>query len=369
MTLQTYLINSINNGASNDTITYDGVTIPVNYLQIYAQYTDLVRVQDQTAARTFSIDPTVTALGQYTNADYIAISNMLANKQQAYFDAYFPILAQITAATITTNAQIDTALAAFVSAYTPTAGVTNIYSTMQSLQSSITAMASNVSSLSTAMTALPPIPTAVSQLPNDAHYATATDVATAVSNLVNGAGPAVDTLGEIAALLASDESAAAALATLVASKADASAMTTALALKANTSAIPSVARTVSALTGALVSANNAANGTQAHATKAASIRATVGLSSTVNVVSATAAASQVIAEVCATNSVTPTDWVYAGEAKLAQTVSLAIALGLVQADNRQINFDVPAGYYYRLRNVGTGTHAETFIGGQMTVYG
>lgn len=127
-------------------------------------------------------------------------------------------------------------------------------------------------------------------------------------------------------------------------------------------------RTSSAYTASLVT-SDVAGGSQVHATKDASVRAGVSCSTTVNISTGAAATSGVIAEICPTNSNTPGDWVEAGRFEANQTVSLAIALGMVQTNKGQICFDVPAGYHHRLRKFGTGTHTEAFVSGQKTIYG
>lgn len=128
-------------------------------------------------------------------------------------------------------------------------------------------------------------------------------------------------------------------------------------------------RTTSAISPYTLVTSTSAGGTQVNATKDSTVRHTVSLSSTVNVITATAATSQVVAETCPTNSITAGNWVYVADVKLSQTVSLAVALGLAQTDDRQLCFDVPGGSFYRLRSIGAGTHTETWVGGQQTIYG
>lgn len=72
-------------------------------------------------------------------------------------------------------------------------------------------------------------------------YQTASDVSAAIQAVVGAAPAALDTLQEIAAQLASDESAVSALTTTVSSKASTTYVDTQLALKADSSALATVA--------------------------------------------------------------------------------------------------------------------------------
>jgi phage I-like protein len=76
------------------------------------------------------------------------------------------------------------------------------------------------------LTGKPTIPTAVSALTNDSGYQTSAQVASAIQAVVGAAPAALDTLAEIAAQLASDESAVAALTTVVSGKANTSSLAT-----------------------------------------------------------------------------------------------------------------------------------------------
>jgi len=103
---------------------------------------------------------------------------------------------------------------------------------------------------------IPTVPTAVSSFTNDSGYQTSAQVNTAIQAVVGAAPAALDTLAEIAAQLAADESAAAALTTVVSGKANSATtlsgygitdaytkteVNTSLALKANTSSLATVA--------------------------------------------------------------------------------------------------------------------------------
>ena len=76
------------------------------------------------------------------------------------------------------------------------------------------------------LTGKPTIPTAVSALTNDSGYQTSAQVTSAIQAVVGAAPAALDTLAEIAAQLASDESAVAALTTVVSGKVNTSSLAT-----------------------------------------------------------------------------------------------------------------------------------------------
>lgn len=79
--------------------------------------------------------------------------------------------------------------------------------------------------------------------------------------------------------------------------------------------------------------------------------------------------SVVILKICATNNVTEGSWTSVGTFESDQTITLAIALQSIQIVKGQLCADVPAGWYCKLVNSGTGTHSEAFISGQQTIYG
>ena len=87
----------------------------------------------------------------------------------------------------------------------------------------------------------PIIPSKTSDLTNDSQFQRLSDVTTAIENVVGAAPAALDTLVEIATQLANDESAAAALVTVVSTKASSADVNTALELKANSSSLATVA--------------------------------------------------------------------------------------------------------------------------------
>lgn len=133
----------------------------------------------------------------------------------------------------------------------------------------------------------------------------------------------------------------------------------------NKPTIPSVVRTTSSLTLSLV--GTGATGTQISATKDSTVRCTVTTSATATI--AGAATSSVALKICATNSATEGDWTTVVTSETAQSYSLAIALQGVTSGKGQLNADVPAGWYVKLVNSGSGTHSETYLTGQKTIFG
>lgn len=129
--------------------------------------------------------------------------------------------------------------------------------------------------------------------------------------------------------------------------------------------LPSVARAISGLTLSLV--GTGATGTQVSTTKPSSIRVTVSTSATASI--SGSAVSTVTLKSCATNSATETDWVTEAVSETSQSYSLAIALSGVTGMKEQLTADIPAAYYVKLVNTGSGTHSETFIAGRQTIYG
>lgn len=137
----------------------------------------------------------------------------------------------------------------------------------------------------------------------------------------------------------------------------------ALSGKASSSSVNRVTSTLSAS----LTTGTGATGTQIHATKDSTVRATCSVSTTATI--GGASTSLVIAEICDTNSSTPGDWIEVARIENDQTITLAIALQSIQTTKGQINFDLPGGWYYKLRNSGTGTHTEAYVSGQKTIYG
>lgn len=100
------------------------------------------------------------------------------------------------------------------------------------------------------LTGKPTIPTLVSQLTNDSSFATETYVNTAVSNLVDSAPGALNTLNELAAALGDDASFASTMATLLSNKVDSSSLSDVATSGSYTdlSDTPSIPSTLSDLT-------------------------------------------------------------------------------------------------------------------------
>lgn len=134
-----------------------------------------------------------------------------------------------------------------------------------------------------------------------------------------------------------------------------------------TPSLPSTTRTTSIITPSLV--GTGATGTQVSATKDSSVRASVSTSTTVNIASGAGGTSSVALKICSTNNATEASWTTVATLENDQTISLALALGSVQVIKGQLVTDVPAGWFYKLVNSGTGTHTEVAISGQETIYG
>lgn len=130
-------------------------------------------------------------------------------------------------------------------------------------------------------------------------------------------------------------------------------------------AVGDVPTAISILTLSLV--GSGATGTQISSTKRSSVRTTVSTSATANI--AGSASSTVSLKICSTNNSTEANWTTVGTANTNAAYSLAIAIQGVNGAQSQICADVPAGWYCKLVNTGTGTHSEGFIAGQQTIYG
>lgn len=123
-------------------------------------------------------------------------------------------------------------------------------------------------------------------------------------------------------------------------------------------------RTQSALTLSMV--GTGATGTQIDATHDALINVTVSTSATATI--AGAATSTVALKICATNNATEASWTTVQTSETSQSYSLAIALQGVTGGKGCLTSLVPAGWYAKLVNTGSGTHTETFISGQKTIF-
>lgn len=133
----------------------------------------------------------------------------------------------------------------------------------------------------------------------------------------------------------------------------------------NKPSIPSVTRTTSTLSLSLV--GSGATGTQISSTKDSSVKLNVSTSTTSSI--GGPATSLVALKICSTNNATEGSWTTVATLENDQTITLAIALNSIQVMKGQILADVPAGWYVKLVNSGTGTHAEAFLNGQQTIYG
>lgn len=95
--------------------------------------------------------------------------------------------------------------------------------------------------------------------------------------------------------------------------------------------------------------------------------ATVYYSSTITTTASLAGGQQgtIVLEIAPTNSATSSNWIEIGRCTNGQTVSLAIALTVVQTGGCEVSGYVPSGYYEKLRSISTtGTPTFTFNSGQ-----
>lgn len=133
----------------------------------------------------------------------------------------------------------------------------------------------------------------------------------------------------------------------------------------NQPTIPSVARTTSVLSLSLV--GSGATGTQISSTKDSTIRLSCSTSTTSTI--GGPSTSIVLLKICATNNASEGSWSSVAILENDQTITLAIALQSIQVLKGQLCSDLPAGWFAKLVNSGTGTHTEAFISGQQTIYG
>lgn len=129
--------------------------------------------------------------------------------------------------------------------------------------------------------------------------------------------------------------------------------------------LPLTTRTTSTLSLSLV--GSGATGTQISATKDSTVRCTVSTSSTSTI--GGPSTSLVALKICSTNNATEGSWTTVATFESDQTITLAVALQSIQVVKGQLCADLPAAWYVKLVNSGTGTHTETFISGQQTIYG
>lgn len=133
----------------------------------------------------------------------------------------------------------------------------------------------------------------------------------------------------------------------------------------NKPTIPSVTRTTSTISPSLV--GTGATGTQVSSTKDSSVRFNVSTSTTSTI--GGPSTSLIALKKCATNNATEGSWTTVATLENDQTITLALALNSVQVVKGQLYADIPAGWYYKLVNSGSGTHTETAITGEQTIYG
>lgn len=124
-------------------------------------------------------------------------------------------------------------------------------------------------------------------------------------------------------------------------------------------------RTTSALSLSLV--GTGATGTQISATKDSSVKCSVSTSTTSTI--GGPSTSVVALKICATNNITEGAWTTVATFESDQTITLAVVLQSIQIVKGQLCADIPAGWYVKLVNSGTGTHSETFLSGQQTIHG
>lgn len=133
----------------------------------------------------------------------------------------------------------------------------------------------------------------------------------------------------------------------------------------NQPTIGNTTRTTSVLTLSLV--GSGATGTQIHATKDSSARLSVSTSTTSTI--GGPSTSVIALKICSTNNSTEGNWTTIATCENDQTITLAITLNSIQVVKGQFSADIPAGWFIKLVNSGSGTHAETFVSGQQTIYG
>lgn len=139
-------------------------------------------------------------------------------------------------------------------------------------------------------------------------------------------------------------------------------------ISAMAASVAGLSKATTADNGRSLTASTGAAGFQVSATKPCDVKYTVSVSATASI--GANSTSAVVLEMCSTNSATPGDWIEVDRVETDQTVTLALALQSVQVVKASLSKDnVPAGYYLKLRNLGTGTHTEGFVEGEKTIYG
>lgn len=99
-------------------------------------------------------------------------------------------------------------------------------------------------------------------------------------------------------------------------------------------------------------------GYQASATADAIVEVSLNTTTTASI--AGSGSEIIVAEIAPTNSATPTDWVEKDRVGNSQSYALAVTVSGTQTIyGQKLRFKVPAGYYYKLREVKTGTASAT----------
>lgn len=129
--------------------------------------------------------------------------------------------------------------------------------------------------------------------------------------------------------------------------------------------LPSTTRTTTGITPTLV--GTGATGTQVSSTKDSTVSGT--FSTQVSITLGGSPISRVVMKVCSTNSATESDWIERGRTGTSQPTTLTITVGGVYLQEGQVTGDVPAAWYYKFVNSGSGTHTEAVIAGYQTIYG
>lgn len=133
----------------------------------------------------------------------------------------------------------------------------------------------------------------------------------------------------------------------------------------NKPTIPNIIRTTSTLSLSLV--GTGATGTQISANKDSTVRLSCSTSTTSTI--GGPATSVILLKINSTNDATEGTWTTVATLESDQTITLAVVLQSIQVVKGQLCADVPAGWYVKLVNSGTGTHSEAFLSGQQTIYG
>lgn len=110
-----------------------------------------------------------------------------------------------------------------------------------------------------------------------------------------------------------------------------------------------------------------ATGAQVDLAKDSTVRYNVSTSTTSTI--GGPGTSIVALKICSTNNATEGSWTTVATLENDQTITLAVILNSLQTVKGQLCADVPAGWYRKLVNSGTGTHSEAFVSGQKTIYG